>query len=320
MIKVLYIGLLYNYGKPEEGYSYEYYNIEHGLKTCQTEDMFDLEIVNIDKDIIEQGVDGASQSLSATIMRYNPDIIIDVPFDDNLCPDLGVLRKAKDGGTKVLSWNCDASWRQDFILNRKDAYSHFITTHSSTVNWFKKNEMKVIRSQWGASSLYKNHYPKDYKYDVSFIGQRHSLRGDFIQAINQAGVKVHLFGHYWDGHPDNHGYIDFEEMVNVFNQSKININFSNPFHTGTLPQIKGRHMEIPACGGFQLSTPADDLESYFVNGKEIVVAKDIYGMVQAIRYYLENEEKRESIAQAGYDRTMKDHTWPMRFKQILEEL
>ena len=141
-----------------------------------------------------------------------------------------------------------------------------------------------------------------------------------INSLNQAGIKVHLFGKYWDGHPDDHGFISFDEMIKVFNSSKINLNFANPFHVDTMPQIKGRHFEIPQCGGFQITTHADDIESYFVPNREIVIVDSMLDMVNKIRYFIENDREREIIAMAGYKRMLKDHTWKNRFVDILKEL
>lgn len=320
MTKLLYVGLLYDYANPDQGFSYEYYNIEAGAKQCADWNMFELKIFNIDKEIIENGKEVANAKFKSIIDEWQPDIIFDVAFDDNWTVDLDILKEAKEKGINVLFWGCDCSWRfNDFILPRKDIYSHFITTHSNTVDWFKQHNMNVIQSQWAASPMYQQQNVEKI-YDVSFVGQRHSNRLEMVNALNQAGIKVNLFGRYWDIHPDNHGYIDFKEMISVFNQSKININFTLPFKIGSYLQIKGRHFEIPACGGFQLSTPANSLETYFENEKEIVVVDSLENMAKQILYYLKNDNEREMIAKAGYDRCMKDHTWMKRFEDILNAL
>ena len=319
--RILYCSLLYDYAEKDRGYSYEYYNLEHGMKECAVDGMFDLEIFHIDDERIKLGQEQADIKLVSIINKFDPTIIFHTPFDDNWDINPNTLLWSKKRGIKNVLWNQDTSWRfQDFILPRKDRYTHFITTHHNTVRWFKDNNMKVIKSQWGGSSLYKNWDKNEYQYDVSFVGQRHGIRAQMVDLLNNAGIKVHLFGQYWQGHPDDHGFISFDEMIAVFNSSRININFSNPFTVGTMQQIKGRHFEIPQTGGFQLSTPADDLASYFIPNKEIVVVDNMLDMMSKIVYYLQHDEEREAIALAGYNKMLKEHTWKNRFINILKEI
>lgn len=313
--KILYCGLLYNYGKPEEGYSYEYYNIEAGLRECD------------DVETWIHHLDGSyNKEIRAKILQndidlFRPDIILYVAFNEEYDLDSKVLADARVAGIKVVEFDCDASWRfNNWILPRAGNFTHFITTHSSTVPWYQKHGLKVIKSQWGASPFcFPGQGPK--KYDVTFIGQKHGIRPQIIQGLKDRGIKVDLFGHYWEGYDNYHDYLtSFWQVRKVFQESKIALNLSNPWHVGTLPQIKGRHFEIPACGTFQLSTPADDLENYFIPNKEIVIANDINQLADKIKYYLEHNEEREAIARAGYERCQKDHSWQNRVKLILKEL
>lgn len=325
--RILYVSLQYDYAEPDRGLSYEALNLEHGMKECAAGGLFDLEIFHIDKERIQLGDDEAGSKLVNLISKFEPTILFHTSFDDNWDIDPNTLLWSQKKGIKNVLWNCDASWRfHDFILPRKDRYTYFITTHSSTIPWFKQHDMKVIKSQWGGSSLYTKYTHaltggiKQYKYDVSFIGQRHGVRTQMVDMLNRAGIKVHLFGNYWRGHPDDHGFISFDEMIGVFNTSKINLNFANPFVVNTMPQIKGRHFEIPQTGGFQLTTPADDIEAYFIPDKEIIIVDNMLDMMNKIVYYLEHDDEREDVALAGYNRVLMEHTWKNRFIEILKEI
>jgi len=323
--RILYCSLKYDYAEPDRGLSYEALNLEHGMRECAENGLFDLEVFHIDDEHIKLGQEQADVKLIDVIRRYKPTILFHTSFDDNWDIDPETLLWCKEEGIKTVLWNCDASWRfKDFILPRKSRYTHFITTHNVTIPWFKQEGMKVIKSQWGGSSLYTRYMNKSAGgvklYDVSFVGQKHGIRPQLVHALNNAGIKVHLFGNYWDGHPDDHGFISFDDMINVFNQTKINLNFSNPFQVNTVPQIKGRHFEIPQCGGFQLSTIADDIESYFVSDKEIVLVDSVPKLINSIRHYLGHDDEREAVAEAGFQRMMKEHQWEHRFEHILKEI
>jgi spore maturation protein CgeB len=256
------------------------------------------------------------------------DAIFHVAFNESLDLPEKVAKQALKLDIPVIQWDCDTSWRfGSWILPRKDRVSHFVTTHSATVPWYEQSGMKVIRSQWAGSPLYQPNRDL-YKYDVSFVGQKHGrmpdgrfLRSEIINAMMAAGLNVDLFGNYWDGYDKWHGYItDFKAIIEVFNQSRVCLNLSNPWHHGTMPQIKGRHFEIPQCQAFQLATPADDLQSYFVEDKEIVIARSVPELIEKARFYLEHHAEREAIAAAGRARMLQEHQWSHRFEHIFKEV
>lgn len=320
-MKILYVGLLYNYGKREEGFSYEHMNIEAGLHECAKRGMFEVVCWYPDSYVYQ---DYAEEVFA----NHKPDAIFHVAFNESLDLPEGVAKLALKQDIPVIQWDCDSSWRfHNWILPRKDRVSHFVTTHSATVPWYQQNGMKVIKSQWAGSPLYKPNRDL-YKYDATFVGQKHGqmpngkfLRSEIVDALMASDIKLDLFGNYWNGYKNWHGYLkDFEEIINIFNRSRINLNLSNPWHHGTMPQIKGRHFEIPQTCGFQISTPADDLSSYFENGKEIVIAESIQDLIDKTKYYLEHSNERESIAAAGYRRMLKDHQWHNRFEHIFKEI
>jgi spore maturation protein CgeB len=321
-MKILYVGLLYNYGKPDEGYSYEHFNLEAGFKDCADKEMFNVDCLypddcaDLQKTAIELVIDG------------NYDAIFHVAFNEHFDFPEAAANLALKRDIPIIQWDCDSSWRfQNWIAPRKDRVNYFVTTHSATIDWYKRLGMNVIRSQWGGSPYY---HPQELPkvYDVSFVGQKHGrmpdgkfFRAEVVDAIMNAGVSINLFGNYWDGYDNWHGYLtDFHEMIRVFDQSKICLNISNPWHHGTMPQIKGRHFEIPQIGRLQICTPADDLQSYFDYDSEIVVVNSLDELIDRLQYYVDHDEERETIAQAGRDRMLREHQWHHRFQHIFQEV
>lgn len=321
-MRILYVGLLYNYGKPEEGFSYEHFNLEAGFKDCAERGLFEVDYLYPDEC---SNIESAALEF---VLDRNIDAIFHVAFNEHLDLPESAAKLALRNDIPVIQWDCDSSWRfPHWILPRKDRVSHFVTTHSATTPWYQKNEMQVIRSQWGGSPYY---HPRgsDKTYDVTFIGQKHGrmpdgrfVRSEVIDVMMSAGIKIDLFGNYWDGYANWHGYVkDFHDLIQAFDQSKICLNLSNPWHYNTMPQIKGRHFEIPQNGGFQLCTPADDLKSYFEDGKEIVIANDVHDLIEKTKYYLEHDDERTAIAAAGRERMLKEHQWHHRFEHIFKEV
>jgi spore maturation protein CgeB len=137
--------------------------------------------------------------------------------------------------------------------------------------------------------------------------------------------------------------LEFDEMVATFAESRINLNLTAASNDPRVPryvrgvlnrtyppllqrlgrgldQIKGRTYEIPACGGFQLSSRALGVESQFEPGREIVLFDSAAEMVELAKRYLANEGERSAIATAGHERVLRDHTYVHRFSAIFSEL
>jgi len=96
--------------------------------------------------------------------------------------------------------------------------------------------------------------------------------------------------------------------------------FEREQHTTGTEQIKGRNFEVPACGGFLLSGYAEELELYFDIGSELVCFSDTDDLIDKARHYIEHEDERVAIARAGYERTVRQHTYVHRFVEIFERL
>jgi len=324
-MKILYVGLLYNYGKSEEGFSYEHMNVEAGLRQYCGNLGHTMGVWY--PDASEQG-NQVDSFLWPKVRDHQYDAIFHVAFNESLDLPERTALEALSQDIPVIQFDCDSSWRfQSWILPRKKRVSHFVTTHSATVSCYEQLNMKVIRSQWAGSPEYKTSGLPQI-YDISFIGQKHGrmpdgrfFRSEIINEMIAAGLNIDLFGNYWNGYDRWHGYIsDFQAVIQAFEQSKICLNLSNPWHFGTMPQIKGRHFEIPQIGRLQICTPADDLSSYFEPDKEIVIVNSVADLIDKCKYYLAHDEEREMIAAAGHARMLKDHQWSNRFGHIFKEV
>jgi spore maturation protein CgeB len=62
------------------------------------------------------------------------------------------------------------------------------------------------------------------------------------------------------------------------------------------------------------------LEDYYKIGGEVVCFNDTDDLIQRVEYYLSHESERASIAQAGYERTLRDHTYVQRFNEIFKKI
>ncbi len=85
-------------------------------------------------------------------------------------------------------------------------------------------------------------------------------------------------------------------------------------------QIKGRNFEVPGCRTFLLTNRIPGLSEYYVPGHEVGTFDGKDDLLAQVRRYLHDDDAREAIADAGYERTLRDHTYEKRFRQIFETI
>ncbi|MCX7909759.1 MAG: glycosyltransferase [Ignavibacteria bacterium] len=348
--------LKYEYGFPERGLSFEYYNF---LDTLKKMDGGKHKVIHFPFDVIFKkfGRNEMNNRLIDLVKQYKPNLVFFFLYSDEFKKDTLLFLKGELGVT-TFNWFADDHWR---FYNFSRFWAPYFTYVSTTDNiaWKKYKEFginNVIKTQWGYNHyLYKVPEGYDFKprnYDVSFIGQKHSNRGKYISFLRKKGLDVKCWGKGWE-----QGRINFDEMLNIFRSSKINLNFSNSsagfqlqsiakilltrridnrirFHPLwkipynlvsiyrrlTRKQIKGRVFEITGSGGFLLTQNAENLSEYFVDGKEIAVFENEKDLLEKINFYLSKEDLRCEIAYNGYKRALNEHTYEKRFKEIFDKI
>jgi len=174
---------------------------------------------------------------------------------------------------------------------------------------------------------YKNNHVKNKDIDVSFIGNlKNADRAEYANFLKENGIKVQTYGTGSDN-----GFASFDEMVSIFNRSKINLNFTTlatsenyivplPKINQRIRQSKGRPLEIALCGGFILSQYAVGIEEMFEIGEEFDVFHSKEEMLEKIKFYLANDEKRIAMAEKSYQRALKQYEVKAGFNIIFDKL
>lgn len=321
-------------------YSYEYNNFLKPLKGLGNH----VTVFDFIESLRINGREKMNSNLLLLIKTHLPDLVIFFPHKDEFIPkiieDIGKI-------SITIGYLYDDMWRIKYSRFWAKHY-HFITTSDPNgIEKFKKvGHTNVIYSPFSCNSdIYcKKELPK--LYDVTFVGGYNPHREWYINYLIKKEIEVKVFGKGWGSE-----MLTIDEMVNVFNQSRINLNLSNsicwnpsyifdirrPFRktlhiwktnflsifqsdTKTNEQVKGRHFEINSCGGFQLSYFVNGLDDLYKIGNEIEVFTNPSDLVQKIKYYLKNEQERELISNNAFIQTRKKHTTKIRFEKILDHI
>jgi spore maturation protein CgeB len=318
-----------------------------------------------------------SRRLAEVVQAHRPPLTFCVLTGDQV--KRSVMREiSASGATTTINWYCDDHFNFGWFSRRwTPCFNWVVTTSLGVMPEYERLGMKnVIKSQWACNPFLYRKLDLPLKYDVTFVGARHGNRPQFIAALKAADINVQCWGAGWGS-----GRLSQDEMIAVFNQSRINLNFTNgavpptplyqfrqrmkhtplgaidrsrvagvvkrgikqlrPSRSTTpgavvsaaateveapadparlLPdgmlQIKGRTFEVPGCGGFLMTGNAENLTDYFINGKEAAIFENGAALIERIKYYLGHESERAGVAAAGHARTLADHTYFHRYRDI----
>ncbi len=333
-MKIAAVLMKYDYGNEKRGFSFEYINIFQPLV-----DLFGEEnIIHFDfyAEFLRSGRKKMNEKMKEFFGNEKPDAAIFCLFQEEMDENiLNTIRK----NTKTLVYFFDDPWRQKFARHWIKYFDYFSTPdYYMHLKYLSEGFNNVVYSPFGFnSSIYKKLNPEKI-YEVSFVGGYSPYRKWIIDNLKKEGIDVKVFGRDWKSGT----WISQEEMVRIFNQSKINLNLSNSisfdaaflFHSArslkaikqilllrkTKEQIKGRHYEINACGGFQLSYYVPGLNFTYEIDKEIAVYEDARNIADEIKFFLKEDKLRNEIAEKGFVRSHKDHTAQGYIKRLVDKI
>lgn len=115
-----------------------------------------------------------------------------------------------------------------------------------------------------------------------------------------------------------------DELIRMYSRSRISLGFSTVGDTHLdeqpLKQIRLRDFEAPMSGAFYMVEYMEDIEEFFIPGKEIVCYHDKVDLADKVKYYLAHDSEREAIRWAGYQRAISEHTWHKRFLAAFQSM
>jgi spore maturation protein CgeB len=163
-------------------------------------------------------------------------------------------------------------------------------------------------------------FPIDF--DVTFIGTYDGSRPPLLEAVGWD--KLRVWGSDWTRWPGYNAHkerimprpIYYFEFADVISRSRIALGLlreeAGDLHTQ-------RTFEIPACGTLQIAPRNDEIESFFEDGKEIVLFSSLEELASKVKYFMKHDAERKKIAKRGFDRvTSEKHTYVDRVDTMLK--
>ena len=181
-----------------------------------------------------------------------------------------------------------------------------------------------------AFALYRDRYAGEDPVEVFYRMRRviylvmDYYRYQILKTILDYGIKLDVFGDFWKSsvfadYPNLicHSGVTVEESLEVYARSKVSLNIMSWHKDGFTERVAN----IMLAHTVLLTDKTTYLEENYVNGKELVMFSldEIEKLPQIIKNML-SQDKLEQIADAGYRKTLKYHTWGYQTEELLDVL
>jgi len=275
-----------------------------------------------------------NKALLAKVAEIKPNLVF-IYRGTHILPK--TIKKIKNADAIIIGYNNDDPFSKKYpfyfwrhFLGAVYFYDHIFAYRQKNIKDYQKlgyNKVSLLRSYYISKDNYHiKVLPKDdYICDLIFVGHFEDDGIDeYIKALLEADVDLKLFGPEW--YKSKHyaffvkklgPIIVLKEDYNLaINSAKICLVFLSTLNNDSYTR---RVFEIIAAKSFMLATFTDDLNSLFQENKEAAYFHSKEDLLKKIRFYLDNPDIRNNIAEAGYQRLLKDgHEVTDRVKEIIK--
>lgn len=286
-----------------------------GLYIKNAFEELDCEVQTVDAKVNPQDLFGAAES-------FQPDIVF-CSRTPQLVEGVSQIR-TNIPNAKVAAWNVDS--RNDvrefeYIFPLANLCNIFYTKARGNVEQFQLYcpSTTVKDLQEGIDPAFHNKFDlteedNAYACDVLFAGDYQSVVHEGRMELLNHLLEQDFDFKIWGG--DN--YLLNEEHSRACQKAKIVLG-----HTGwpnVSMSMSARDYRTMGAGGFLLTNHVQDIETWLDVGKECETYKTKEECVEKIKYFLQHDFERKTIAEAGFKAVHEKHKFVDRIKQVLEDL
>lgn len=213
----------------------------------------------------------------------------------------------------------------DFMPNRwlPDSYARFAgpagfgpsvdlyaTSDLNSVTFYSKLGLKSIYLPFGCSVSLSKNFDRDI--DISFVGSNYGIRKSIIDKLYKAGLKINVYGPGFEN-----GKIGYEEIISIYNRSKIILGISQVGYQKNARNLKTRDFDSISSGALYVSNSCDEFNQFFSPGYHYIKYNDIDDLIFKLKFYLRNDKLRTSIAYSAQQYGLRNHLWRFRLSKII---
>lgn len=162
------------------------------------------------------------------------------------------------------------------------------------------------------------------RHDVVFVGglgrSQHARGNDLLERAAER-VPIDFWGYNLGDRPSTsplvsryHGEAWGLDMLRLLSGARIAVNR----HIDVAEDYANnmRLYEATGVGSLLLTDAKRNLGELFEIGREVVAYRDENELVEAVEHYLAHEDERAAVAGAGQRRTLREHTYAVRMREL----
>jgi spore maturation protein CgeB len=263
----------------------------------------------------------AENILLAQIEEFRPDLVLN---QDIFHIDTGLARRIKGIGKPVLvgQVGIEPSRGQDWSV-----YDLMISQLPRIVRSFRSVGIRSEVCHLAFEPAILDALPAAHAMDidVSFVGSvsvDHQQRIALLEAV-AGSYDLKLWGSRPETLPASsplhrcfQGEVWGADMYQVLRRSRITLN--SHIDLAGLEAGNMRLFEATGVGAFLLTDFKENLDTLFAVDREVAVWRSIDECMKSIDRYLSDDTGRAAIALAGQNRTLSQHTYNRRAREILD--
>jgi spore maturation protein CgeB len=242
-----------------------------------------------------------------------------------------ILKLKKKHNLVTINWICDYPSEFDLAVKHAPVFDYIFVSGTDALKRLRLAGHENTHLMFFACDP-NYHKPVElspeerekYSTEISFVGSMYPGRLRFFEKI--ADFNISIWGPRWDkippGSPVRHlvkgDSLDVNEWVKVYSATKIALNNVSSFASYVDNMMNTRVFEIMACRAFQLVDTRDDIFMLFTSGTDLVCYSNVEELRKLFNYYLNHPDEIREIAENGYRKVIKEHTYDNRIKEIME--
>ncbi len=206
-------------------------------------------------------------------------------------------------------------------------YDLVLTSFPHFVERFRKDGLKSEYFRIGFEPKVLGRLTRTDLVDVTFVGglsSAHSQRVRFLETIAQA-QPIDFWGYGAEHLAANsplkarsHGDAWGLAMYQALRNAKISLNLHIDASENNANNM--RLYESTGVGTLLLTDHKDNLHTLFAPDTEVAVYHSKEECIEKIHFYLTHEQERAAVAAAGQARTLQEHTYAHRMRELVDIL
>lgn len=304
---VLFVGDSYCAGNPNMGKSEWESNIANSLDASG---LADVVCFHFDKYFYHTGRRG-DEALLERIEELKPDYILMIiykePASDPTVISLDTIKAIK---TPIISiWGDLEASEQVSLAQSLEPYMYKMV---GTANKSVVESLGYTYAHVPKDPRIFNNPDKERDIDIVFSGSygygREERQKAMLHLLNNGINLVH-------GGSEGGDHFTTEEYADRYKRAKMALSFSQ---ARGMNVVNARPFEVMLCGSMLIEQESPELAKLYTPYVDYVPWKDEVDLLEKVRYYLEHEEERKSIASNGCKKTQELYSAKTFWENILK--